>query len=255
MSSPAVVARGLSLGYRKLRVFDKQDFEIPSGATALLGPNGAGKTTLLRAIVGLKRPSAGDLVVLGHNVASRRSLSQVSRATSYLAQETVYNPRFTVNEHVAFAGWLKGLTGSQLESSTHHWVQAVGLGKHAQAKMRTLSGGMVRRATIAGAMVSEPTLLILDEPTVGLDPAQRVAFRELVHTLVGHTSLLLSTHLVEDVAAVCDSVAVLDGGQLTFVGSVSEFVQTAPAKTYTSRTERLEAAYLNAVTISEDIDA
>lgn len=247
MTTSVVMADGLTLDYRKKRVFDNEAFAFAHGCTALLGPNGAGKSTLLRAIVGLKRASAGRLVVLGHEVTRRRSLRELSRVTSFLPQQAVFDPRFTVLEHVEFSGWLKGMSGAHLRERARTWTRAVGLANEDGTRMGALSGGMARRATIAGAMVCDPQLLVLDEPTVGLDPAQRASFRELISHLSESTSVLLSTHLVEDVASVCERVAVLDHGHVMFSGSIAQFSGTGAATPHRVDAAGLERAYLETV--------
>jgi len=217
-----IEAEGLTLGYRRHRVFDDASFSMSAGRVGLLGPNGAGKSTLMEAVVALRRPSAGRLVVLGHDVSTAEGRSALRRETGYLPQSAAYDPRFTVGEHVSYCGWLKGLTGDVLDRATREAVEAVNLSGRADVRLKTLSGGMVRRATIAGAMVASPRLLVLDEPSVGLDPEQRVTLRELLTSLTERTSVLLSTHLVEDLTTTCESVVVLDEGQARFSGSIAE---------------------------------
>lgn len=247
MSEPAVVAKDLHLGYRGRPVFDGASFEFDASDFALLGPNGAGKTTLMRALVGLKRPASGTLTVCGVDVADPASRRDVARCTSYLPQQLTFDPRFTVAEHVEYAGWLKGMSGASLTSAVRDWIDNVGLTAEAGSRMGRLSGGMARRATIAGAMVSSPRLLILDEPTVGLDPAQRAGFRRVLGEVMSSTSVVLSTHLVEDVSALFDHALVLDLGKVVYCGSVAGFVG-APAQDATGvNAADLERAFLEAV--------
>lgn len=247
MAPSVVKAENLVLSYGRKRVFDVERFEFAPGCTALLGPNGAGKSTLLRAIVGLKRASAGRLVVLGHDVAQRGALREVSRVTGFLPQRAVFDPRFRVVEHVEFSGWLKGLSGPYLREQARKWIDAVGLADEGGTRMGALSGGMARRAAIAGAMVSTPKLLVLDEPTLGLDPAQRTSFRDLIAQLSDATSVLLSTHLVEDVAAMCENLVVLDHGSVVFAGTTRAFANPQVTPQVAVDAPQLERAYLEAV--------
>lgn len=247
MPEPVVVAQELHLGYRGRPVFDGASFEFDASSFALLGPNGAGKTTLMRALVGLKLPTSGALTVCGADAADRGSRGHIARCTSYLPQQLTFDPRFTVAEHVEYAGWLKGMSGTSLASAVRDWIDNVGLAAEASSRMGRLSGGMARRATIAGAMVSSPRLLILDEPTVGLDPAQRAGFRQVLGGVMSSASVVLSTHLVEDVSTLFDNVLVLDRGKVAFCGSVADFVGAAAHGESGVKAADLERAFLEAV--------
>lgn len=244
---PMLAAKELILGYRGRPVFDGASFELDASAFALLGPNGAGKSTLMRAIVGLKRPSAGQLHVCGADVADPGSRSYIAQCTSYLPQQPTFDPRFTVAEHVEYSGWLKGMSGANLAKSVAESIDDVGLTRESQSQMGRLSGGMARRATIAGAMVSSPRLLILDEPTVGLDPAQRAGFRHLMEEVMKSTSVLLSTHLVEDVSSLFENLLVVDSGRVAFCGTATEFIGGPGARDSDVNAADLERAYLGAV--------
>ena len=222
-------------------------FVLTPGVTGLLGPNGAGKTTLLTLLTGQRRVRDGRLTVLGVDMARRGAARQVSGGTGYLPQEFGYLPGYTVTEFVAYAAWLKGVARSDVDSSVAEAVRAVGLGERASSKMRTLSGGMRRRAGIAASIVHRPALLLLDEPTAGLDPAQRHELREILLALRERTAVLLSTHLTDDVASTCDKVFVLDQTRMRFEGSPAELAARDPAAGSRAGSA-LEGGYLATIT-------
>jgi len=188
--------------------------------TALVGKNGAGKSTFIKAIVGLVRPEEGERTVLGIDVARRRLDHEHYARLGYLPQDFGYVASFTAREFVEYGAWLKRVPKQRLRSAVDEALDAVGLADSADTKMRKLSGGMRRRAGIAQALAHNPDLLILDEPTTGLDPEQRVRFRELIRSVAADRAVLLSSHLIEDVRALAARVLVLDEGELRFNGSV-----------------------------------
>ncbi len=199
------------------------DLDVGPGVHGLLGPNGAGKTTLLRILATVARPVAGKVLLAGHNIQASSERMAARRSLGYLPQDFVFYPRFTALETVEYVAWLRGLSPTSIRASAETALDNVGLSSAAGLRMRKLSGGMVRRVGIAQAIVSTPSILLLDEPTTGLDPAQRIEFRQLVRTLGERSAVLLSTHLIDDVGAACDRVAVIDGGKLRFTGTVREF--------------------------------
>ncbi|MFG2694010.1 ATP-binding cassette domain-containing protein [Kitasatospora sp. NPDC048407] len=223
---PRVRVVGLVQGYRGRRVIDGLDLSVGEGVLGLLGPNGAGKSTLLRTLATVAPPLGGTLEVCGEPVRSERTARVLRRQIGYLPQDFGYFPGYTVEEFVRYCAWLREMPDAQAAEATRQVVEAVGLGDRARARMKSLSGGMLRRAGIAAALVGEPALVLLDEPTVGLDPAQRLEFRALIRTLSG-AGVVLSTHLVEDVAAVCDQVAVMNEGRLVFRGTPGELAALA----------------------------
>lgn len=198
-----------------------------AGVYGLLGPNGAGKTTLLDILSTLRRPVAGGLSLLGHNALRRDELPAIRALTGYLPQSFGYMANFTVREFVAYGAWLKRLPGRDIPGATDAALGEVGLLDRANDRMGRLSGGMLRRAGIAAALVHRPPVLLLDEPTVGLDPQQRIDFRALLLRLGAHSTVLLSTHLVEDIATTCGYVFVLNEGAVVFRGTPDELRQRA----------------------------
>jgi ABC-2 type transport system ATP-binding protein len=213
-----VQAEGLGVGAGRRMAVDGLDLAMGNGVHGLLGPNGAGKTTLVRALATVLRPAGGELTLLGQPVNGRIDLRQVRQQVGYLPQEFGYYRRFTVREFVEYLAWLKELPAPEVPAAVQRAIERVGLADRADDRMRTLSGGMLRRAGIAQAIVNDPRLLLLDEPTAGLDPEQRMQFRALLRELAGDTCVLVATHLVEDVAAACTDVLLIDEGRLVFQG-------------------------------------
>ena len=210
---------GLRVRHRRTVALDSVDLALGTGVHGLLGPNGAGKTSLIRVLATVARPSAGRVELLGRDTAGRRALGEIRAHLGYLPQEFGYYPGFTVREFVAYVAWLKELPAAEAPAAVERAVARVGLADRADAKVRTLSGGMVRRLGVAQAIVNEPDLLLLDEPTAGLDPEQRVEFRELLRELGASATVMVSTHLVEDVAAACTEVTLLDAGRVAYRGT------------------------------------
>ena len=203
------------------------DLETGPGVFGLLGPNGAGKTSLLRMLATVIPPSSGRLRLLGRNPSVYGPRREIRRRLGYLPQNLGYYPGFTVVEFVEYFALLKDMPAGRVPGAVAAAVERVGLGDKARAKLRTLSGGMLRRAGIAQAIVNQPELLLLDEPTAGLDPEQRVAFRALLRDLGQRATVIVSTHLVEDVGAACSQVALMDQGKLVFHGTPVELTARA----------------------------
>jgi ABC-2 type transport system ATP-binding protein len=193
-----------------------------AGVFGLLGPNGAGKTSLLRVMATVIPPSSGSLRLLGRDPAAYGPRREVRRKLGYLPQNLGYYPGFTVAEFAEYFALLKEVPSGRVRAAVTTAIDRVDLGRQANAKLRTLSGGMLRRAGIAQAIVNDPQLLLLDEPTAGLDPEQRVAFRELLRDLGQDTTVMVSTHLVEDVGAACTELALMDDGKIVFQGTPAE---------------------------------
>jgi ABC-2 type transport system ATP-binding protein len=193
-----------------------------AGVFGLLGPNGAGKTSLLRMMATVLPPTSGRLRLLDRDPGSYGPRREIRRRLGYLPQSLGYYPGFTVAEFVEYFALLKDMPPGRVPRAVAAAIEHVGLGDRARAKLRTLSGGMLRRAGIAQAIVNEPELLLLDEPTAGLDPEQRVAFRALLRDLGQRATVIVSTHLVEDVGAACTEVALMDAGRIVFHGTPDE---------------------------------
>jgi ABC-2 type transport system ATP-binding protein len=203
------------------------DLSAGPGVFGLLGPNGAGKTSLLRMMATVIPPSSGRLRLLGRDPGGYGPRREIRRRLGYLPQNLGYYPSFTVAEFVEYFALLKEMPPARVPAAVAAAMERTGLGDRARARLRTLSGGMLRRAGIAQAIVNEPELLLLDEPTAGLDPEQRVAFRGLLRECGEHATVVVSTHLVEDVGAACTEVALMNQGKIAFHGTPAELIARA----------------------------
>lgn len=195
------------------------DFDLTTGVHGLLGPNGAGKTTLMRVLATVLPVTAGEVTLFGHDIRQERARHDVRRRLGYLPQSFGSYPRFTVREFVEYFAWLKEVPAARAATAVNQAIERVGLADRAGSRMKALSGGMLRRAGLAQALVNNPELILLDEPTAGLDPEQRISFRHLVQDLGREAAVLISTHIVEDIASVCDDVMLLHDGRVIMRGT------------------------------------
>ena len=220
-----VQAIGVSRRFGRKEVLGEVNLSVGSGVLGLLGPNGAGKTTLLRTLATAIEPTSGSLRLLGFDPQDPGERRALRRRLGYLPQNLGYYPNFTVFEFVEYFALLKEMPHKEVKPAVARAIERVGLADRARSKMRTLSGGMIRRVGIAQAIVNEPDVLLLDEPTAGLDPEQRVSFRALIREMGERGTVIVSTHLVEDVGAACTEVALMDRGELVFRGTPGELVR------------------------------
>jgi ABC-type multidrug transport system ATPase subunit len=214
-----VQAEGLRVRAGSHLAVDGLDLALGTGVHGLLGPNGAGKTTLMRSLATVVKPAGGRLTLLGQTVDGRADLRRVRRGLGYLPQQFGFYPRFTVREFVEYMAWLKEMPKAVVPGAVQRAIERVGLAARADSRMKTLSGGMLRRAGIAQAIVNDPEVVLLDEPTVGLDPEQRLDFRTLLRELGVDSCVLVSTHLVEDVVVACTDAVMINQGRLVYQGT------------------------------------
>lgn len=240
--------QGVSQGYGSASLIEGLHLDLRSGVVGLLGPNGAGKTTLLRTMATIMPPRSGSVVVGGVTVTGERSAREARRQIGYLPQDFGFNPGMRVADFVRYAAWMRGLPAAGWDAAAQRVLVKVDLVDEQRARMKTLSGGMRQRAGIAYALVGEPTVVLLDEPTVGLDPRQRLQFRKIITGLAGSV-VVLSTHLIGDIDAVCDQVVVLQHGAPSFVGSTSELA--ALARPDLPGDTELERAYMHLLPAGE----
>ncbi|MCS7240852.1 MAG: ABC transporter ATP-binding protein [Candidatus Bipolaricaulota bacterium] len=218
----------LTRTYGQVKALREVTLWIDHGVFGLLGPNGAGKTTFIRILATLLAPTAGTAKVFGHDVV--RDRVPIRRMLGYLPQEFGAYPKLTGREYLHYIAALKDLRRphSQIEAL----LEQFGLVEVARRRVTAYSGGMLRRLGIAQALLGEPKVLLVDEPTAALDPEERVRFREHLMGLGRDRVVILSTHLVEDVAMICDRLAVLHRGEIRFCGSPSELMEKFAGQVY-----------------------
>jgi ABC-type multidrug transport system ATPase subunit len=229
---------GLTKSYGRVAALDGVDLVVPTGMFGLLGANGAGKTTLMRILAGLVRPTAGQVTVGGHDLGTGAGLTAVQRTLGYLPQDLGVYPDLTARQFLDYVALLKGIDERVARRRrVAELLELVALTADADRRLRGFSGGMRQRVGIAQALLADPQLLIVDEPTAGLDPQERIRFRTLLSQFAGRRTVLLSTHIVEDVAQTCHEVAVLARGRLIFRGTVEELTGRAEGRVWSFVTD------------------
>jgi ABC-2 type transport system ATP-binding protein len=209
------------------------DLTIPGGMFGLLGPNGAGKTTLMRILAGILRPTSGDLYVGEYDGNTEKGRMAIKRVLGYLPQELGVYPDLSAREFLDYIGILKGMDDRKSrQRRVSELLEVVSLTNAAHRKLKTYSGGMKRRVGIAQALLNDPKLLIVDEPTAGLDPEERIHFRNLLSELAGDRTVLLSTHIVEDVAQTSRNLAIMNNGYIIFQGTIADLTREARGKVW-----------------------
>ncbi|MFF2960735.1 ATP-binding cassette domain-containing protein [Streptomyces sp. NPDC057963] len=230
-----VLTRELGVRFRRSVALDSVTLSLRAGVTGLLGPNGAGKTTLLRAVATALVPDTGEISVLGRDPRDPRERTEIRRRLGFLPQDPGFHPHFTAFEFVDYVAILKEMTHrARRHDEVRRVLDAVGMSEHRGRRMKALSGGMRRRVALAAALAGAPELLVLDEPTVGLDPGQRLRFRELIAEIGEGRTVLLSTHQTEDVSALCHRVVVLDHGAVKFDGDPAGLSAVAEGRVWSS---------------------
>lgn len=197
-------------------------YTMETGIYGLLGANGAGKTTLMRMLCTLLEPTEGGIYLNGEDIF--RMGAAYRRVLGYLPQDFGFYPDFTVKDYLMYIASIKGLPRVAALKRVKHMIDQVGLSKEQDRKMKRLSGGMKRRAGIAQAVLNQPDILILDEPTAGLDPNERVRFRNLISELAQDRLVLFSTHIVSDIESVADEILFMKDGKLLHTGTPDEVI-------------------------------
>jgi ABC-2 type transport system ATP-binding protein len=225
----------VSKTYGRRRALDPVSLHAGHGVLGLLGPNGAGKTTLLRIMATVIAPTGGQVRLLGHDCALPAGRAAIRRRLGYVPQECGFPTGFTGFEYVDYVAIVKEWADRRTRHDEVRRVLALmGLTDVAGRRIRRLSGGMRRRLVIAQALLGDPPLLVLDEPTVGLDPEQRLRFRDTVSGLAEGRCVVVSTHQTEDVAALCPRVVVLHEGGIRYDGSPSGLAAMADGRVWTA---------------------
>lgn len=221
---------------------DKLNAEFGTGVYGLLGANGAGKTTLMRMLCGILCPTSGEIKLDGMN---NLDMGEAFREQlGYLPQDFGYYPDFKAREFMLYIAALKGLPPIYAKERADELLEMVGLKEVANKKIKTFSGGMKQRLGIAQAMINDPKILVLDEPTAGLDPKERVRFRNLISDFASERMVLLSTHIVSDVEYIADEILVMKNGTWIARGTVTELVDTISDKVWQVVTDRESADVL-----------
>lgn len=224
-SASVMMLAHVSHSFGDRRALDDLSLSLGGGLYALLGPNGAGKTTLMRLLATIYAPQSGTATLLDNDLRTTSGREDARRCVGYLPQSFGFYPHFTVEQFVRYFALLYGVPPRQAPDAVQLALSRVGLAGRSSAKMRSLSGGMVRRVGIAQAIVHEPRLLILDEPSAGLDPDQRHQLRSTLQELMEDRTILLSTHLSEDVAALGGNVLIMNEGRLRFQGNRDDLIE------------------------------
>jgi ABC-2 type transport system ATP-binding protein len=228
-----ILLESVDKNFGKERALADITLDVAPSVTGVLGPNGAGKTTLLRMVATVMAPDAGRLRILGRDPTRPDERVEIRRRLGYLPQQPGFYRSFTAFDFVDYVAVLKNLTDRRRRhDEVRKVLTLVGLQERAHQRIRSLSGGMCQRLALAQALLGDPELLVLDEPTAGLDPEQRLRFREIVSVLPHRPTVLISTHQTDDVSALCQRVVVLVGGTIRFDGTPAELAATAEGRVW-----------------------
>jgi len=209
---------------------DHINLTMTNGVYGLLGVNGAGKTTLMRMLCTLLKPTSGSIYCDGKDISEMDD--EYRNLLGYLPQDFGFYPEFTVKDYLLYIATIKGVRPVVARKRTNELISKVGLAKVADKKLKKLSGGMKRRAGIAQAMLNNPKILILDEPTAGLDPNERIRFRNLISELSEERLVLLSTHIVSDIEYIANEILMMKDGAIVNKGTLDEIINTMPEKVW-----------------------
>lgn len=235
--STEIVLEQVNKYYGKKQALKNVTMTIPQGMFGLLGRNGAGKTTLMKILATLHKATDGKVTVCGVDIDH---CSSIRSMTGYLPQDFSMYGNMGVYEAMDYLGTLSGLTREERKKKIPELLQKVNLQNNYKTKVKAMSGGMRRRLGIAQALLNNPKVLIVDEPTAGLDPEERVRFRNLLCEIAEDRIVLLSTHIVGDIEATCENIAILDEGCLKFHGTVEQLLKTAQGKIFTAEVSKME---------------
>lgn len=232
----------LTKRFGDFKAVDDMNIRITNGVYGLLGVNGAGKTTLMRMICTLLTPTSGQILCDGKDILKMEG--EYRNLLGYLPQEFGFYPEFAVKDYLLYIASLKGIRPVVAKKRVKELLVQVGLSKAANKKMKKLSGGMKRRVGIAQAILNNPKILILDEPTAGLDPTERVRFRNLISELSEERIVILSTHIVSDVEYIANEIWLMKDGRMVQQGSLNDVLDSMPEKVWSLVTSQAEAANL-----------
>ncbi len=229
--------RDLSKNFGKKQALKHVNLQIESGMFGLLGPNGAGKTTLMKVLTTLTKKSGGEVKVC--NIPVEQCV-QVRRIIGYLPQDFSMYGNMKASEALDYLAVLSGMSKKERAVKVPEMLERVNLGEQQNTKVKAMSGGMKRRLGIAQAIIHDPRVIVVDEPTAGLDPEERVRFRNLLCEIAKDRIVILSTHIVGDIEATCENIAVLNQGEILFRGKVSQLLEAVKGKVYMAKVSAME---------------
>lgn len=221
--------KSLEMSFKKNIVLNGLSFAFDTGVYGLLGPNGSGKTTLMRCIMGVYRIKKGEILYNGKSAVDNKAF--LANA-GYLPQTFGAFKELTVFEFLQLMGNFKGIPKKECKNLISETLETVNLSDRVKSRISTLSGGMVRRLGIAQALLSNPEVIIFDEPTAGLDPEERLRFKNIIAEIKENKLIIISTHIVEDVEASCDKIAIMKSGNISVYGSCEDIKNIANGKVY-----------------------
>ncbi len=233
----SIEIKGLCKFYGRKQALCDVDLSIRRGMFGLLGRNGAGKTTLMKTLATLLQKDSGEITVCGVPIGNAK---EVRRITGYLPQEFSMYPSMNVGEAMEYLALLSGLGRAERKKQIGLLLERVNLIEHRGKKVKALSGGMKRRLGIAQALLHDPKVLIVDEPTAGLDPEERVRFRNLLSEVAEDKIVILSTHIVGDIEATCEDIAIIEEGRVLYTGTVDSLLEAAQGKVFTMTASKRE---------------
>lgn len=225
----SIVIEHVNKSYGKKRALSDINMTIEVGMFGLLGRNGAGKTTLMKLIATLHCQDDGEIIVCGEQIKNKKAVREM---IGYLPQDFNVYPNMTVFDVMDYLGMLSGMEKDKRRNRISYLLEKVNLENEQNKKVKNLSGGMKRRLGIAQALLHEPKVLIVDEPTVGLDPEERIRFRNLLCEVAEERIVILSTHIVGDIEATCENLAILNEGEILWKGTLSNLINEADGNVY-----------------------
>lgn len=235
----AIVINGLKKNYGEKVAVNDISLEVEQGMLfSLLGVNGAGKTTTIKMLTGLTKPTSGDAYVMGKSI--KNELTEVKKLVSVSPQDTAVAPNLTVRENLEFIAGIYGMSKEKVKEKTDEMINKFSLKEIEKSKAKTLSGGWQRRLSIAMALITEPKILFLDEPTLGLDVIARRELWQIIKSIKEKVTIVLTTHYMEEAEKLSDKVAIMLNGQVKAVGTVEELLKNTGK-------QNLEEAFVNIV--------
>lgn len=240
---PELVLDRVTKQFQNKIAVDGFSWRMKEGVYGFLGANGAGKTTLLRMLGGVLRPTSGQILCNGREIQEMGG--EYRHMLGYLPQEFGYYPDFTAKRYLEYLAACKAVPRELVKEKVEEYLEMVGLSQEKSKKIRTFSGGMIRRLGIAQALLNEPEILILDEPTSGLDPKERIRFRNIISAMSKNRIVILSTHIVSDIEFIADEILLMKKGRIVEQGTLKEVTDSARGKVWECLVSGSEAQELN----------